>query len=144
MAAPPLATGHALCRAECWLAQREAPDGTPPFYQSLPGSIADVRTRAARLFFDPARHAEMALRAEKRVLGLAEKAAHERFRAWREAGMWIVENAGARASSRKPSTSHPPWPGYHRTGTSGTMRLAAGSSAWASVFSPGAKRELAP
>ena len=52
---------------------------------------------AAHLFFDPARHAEMALRVEKLVLGLADKAAHERFHTWREAKTWIAESAGARA-----------------------------------------------
>jgi hypothetical protein len=51
----------------------------------------------AHLFYDPARHAEISLRVEKLVLGLAEKAARERFRTWREAKAWIAENAGARA-----------------------------------------------
>jgi hypothetical protein len=52
----------------------------------------------AHLFFDPGRHAESALRFEKHVFGLAEKAARERFRNWREAKEWIAENAGARAT----------------------------------------------
>ena len=57
----------------------------------------DDATLAAHLFFDPGRHAEMSLRFEKTVFGLADKAAHEAFRDWREAKCWIAENAGARA-----------------------------------------------
>jgi hypothetical protein len=52
----------------------------------------------AHLFFDPGRHAEMSLRLEKTVLGLADKADRETFRTWRDAKIWISENAGARAS----------------------------------------------
>jgi len=58
----------------------------------------DDATLAAHLFFDPGRHAESALRVEKHVFGLVEKAARERFRNWREAKAWIAENAGARAA----------------------------------------------
>jgi len=58
----------------------------------------DEAVLAAHLFFDPGRHAETALRFEKHVFGLAEKAGRERFRDWREARAWIAENAGARAS----------------------------------------------
>lgn len=58
----------------------------------------DDATLAAHLFFDPGRHGEMTLRFEKTVLGLADKAARETFRDWREARRWIGENAGARAS----------------------------------------------
>lgn len=58
----------------------------------------DDATLAAHLFFDPGRHAESALRLEKHVFGLVEKAARERFRDWREAKAWIAENAGARAA----------------------------------------------
>ena len=52
---------------------------------------------AAHLFFDPGRHAESAMRFEKHVFGLAEKASRETFRDWRDARAWIAENAGARA-----------------------------------------------
>lgn len=55
-------------------------------------------TLAAHLFFDPSRHAESALRFEKHVFGLVEKAAREKFRDWREAKGWIAENAGVRAA----------------------------------------------
>jgi len=58
----------------------------------------DDATLAAHLFFDPGRHTESALRVEKHVFGLVEKAARERFRNWREAKAWIAENAGARAA----------------------------------------------
>jgi hypothetical protein len=59
----------------------------------------------AHLFFDPGRHAEMALRFEKTVLGLVDKAARETFRDWREARWWIVENAGARAACLRIATA---------------------------------------
>ena len=58
----------------------------------------DDREMTAHLFFDPARHAEVSLRWEKTVLGLADKAARETFHTWRDAKIWIAENAGARAS----------------------------------------------
>jgi hypothetical protein len=58
----------------------------------------DDAVLAAHLFFDPSRHAETALRFEKHVFGLAEKAGRENFRDWREVKVWIAENAGARAS----------------------------------------------
>jgi hypothetical protein len=51
----------------------------------------------AHLFFDPGRHAEAALRLEKAVFALADKAARESFRDWREAKAWIAENACGRA-----------------------------------------------
>jgi hypothetical protein len=57
----------------------------------------DDATLAAHLFFDPTRHAESALRLERHVFGLVEKAARERFGNWREAKAWIAENAGPRA-----------------------------------------------
>ncbi len=57
----------------------------------------DEAELAAHLFFDPARHAEMSLRLEKTVLGLVDKAARETFRSWRDARLWIGENAGSRA-----------------------------------------------
>ena len=59
--------------------------------------LQDGSALAAHLFFDPGRHAEAAVRFEKSVLGLADKAARESFRDWREARAWIAENAGARA-----------------------------------------------
>ena len=65
----------------------------------------DDTTLAAHLFFDPGRHAEMALRFEKTVLGLVDKAARETFRDWREARWWIVENAGARAACLRITTA---------------------------------------
>jgi hypothetical protein len=65
----------------------------------------DNTTLAAHLFFDPGRHAEMALRFEKTVLGLVDKAARETFRDWREARWWIVENAGARAACLRIATA---------------------------------------
>jgi hypothetical protein len=58
----------------------------------------DDTTLTAHLFFDPGRHAEAALRCEKHVFGLAEKAVRERFRTWREAREWIAENAGPHAA----------------------------------------------
>ena len=58
----------------------------------------DGSVLAAHLFFDPGRHAESAIRLEKHVFGLVEKAARERFRTWREARDWIAENAGGRAA----------------------------------------------
>jgi hypothetical protein len=58
----------------------------------------DDAVLAAHLFFDPGRHAETALRFEKHVFGLVEKAGRENFRDWREAKAWIAENAGARAA----------------------------------------------
>ena len=57
----------------------------------------DEATLSAHLFLDPGRHAEMALRFEKTVLGLVDQAAHETFRDWREARRWIFEHAGTRA-----------------------------------------------
>jgi hypothetical protein len=57
----------------------------------------DDAALAAHLFFDPGRHAETSLRLEKHVFGLVEKAARERFRSWRDARVWIAENAGTRA-----------------------------------------------
>lgn len=57
----------------------------------------DDATLETHLFFDPGRHAEMSLRFEKHVFGLVAKAAREKFRDWREAKSWVVENAGMRA-----------------------------------------------
>lgn len=57
----------------------------------------DDATLAAHLFFNPARHAEAALRIEKQVFALVEKAARETFHDGREARTWIKENAGPRA-----------------------------------------------
>jgi hypothetical protein len=50
------------------------------------------------LYFDPGRHAEIAVRFEKNVLALAEKANQENFRHPRDAKRWIRENAGVHAS----------------------------------------------
>jgi hypothetical protein len=58
----------------------------------------DGATLSAHLFFDPSRHAASALRVEKHVFGLVEKAAGETFHTWREATAWIAENAGTRAA----------------------------------------------
>ncbi len=64
----------------------------------------DGSVLAAHLFFDPGRHAESAIRLEKHVFGLVEKAARERFRTWREARDWIAENAGGRAACLRVET----------------------------------------
>ena len=58
----------------------------------------DGSVLAAHLFFDPGRHAETAVRFERHILALVEKAGRERFRNWREARDWIAENAGVRAA----------------------------------------------
>lgn len=60
---------------------------------------------AAHLFFDPTRHAETTVRFEQRILGLAEQAAREQFRDWREAQRWIAENARACATCLRVAIS---------------------------------------
>ena len=58
----------------------------------------DDATLALHIYFDPGRHAAIALRCEKNVLALAAKAGHETFHSRREANTWIAENAGSHAS----------------------------------------------
>ncbi len=60
--------------------------------------LQDEKTMTAHLYFDPARHADAALRLEKQVFGLVEKAAGLKFADLGEAKAWIRENAGYRAS----------------------------------------------
>jgi hypothetical protein len=79
--------------------------GGEPLRHAADAWRLDGAELAAHLFFDPARHAEAAARVERLVFGLAEKAARETFRHWREAKEWIAENAGARAACLRVDAS---------------------------------------
>jgi hypothetical protein len=67
--------------------------GTPLRHVADKWTVDDA-TLSAHLFFDPARHGAQTLRLEKHVFGLVEKASREKFRTWRDAKVWIAENAG--------------------------------------------------